>query len=211
MNNDGILFPGPAYQKSAEEAATGCGASEPYVAQLLYSLAVANGCKRILEVGSFFGHTTIWLALAAQSTGGVVTSVDHRPDCLDKVLGKLREAKVEHSARLVAEDAGKFIEMSLTQRSTFDLIFYDCERDPAAMARHCGGAWDLLSVGGMLCIHDIFNPVLFRGVWLDHMHPQAIRVVADPMLTDRTLQFCGLGIVQKQSIQEPEEAEHAEA
>ena len=49
---------------------------EPPTAELLGVLIRAGGARRILELGTSNGYSTIWLADAAQATGGRVVSVD---------------------------------------------------------------------------------------------------------------------------------------
>src|SRR6516165_10190153 len=49
---------------------------EPETAALLGVLIRAAGARRILELGTSNGYSTIWLADAAESTGGNVVSVD---------------------------------------------------------------------------------------------------------------------------------------
>src|SRR5271167_1565827 len=49
---------------------------EPDTARLLVVLVRALGAKRLLEVGTSNGYSTLWLADAARSVGGRVLSVD---------------------------------------------------------------------------------------------------------------------------------------
>ena len=44
--------------------------------RFLNSLAKGSGAKRMLELGSSYGYSTIWLAEAAKATGGRVISLD---------------------------------------------------------------------------------------------------------------------------------------
>src|SRR5664280_519633 len=63
----------------------------PDVGQFLLTLALAVGARRIVEVGTSSGYSTLWLALAAQRTGGRVTTFEIDP------------AKVALAARTFAE------------------------------------------------------------------------------------------------------------
>src|ERR1700741_2418114 len=49
---------------------------EPPTAALLCVLIRATGARRILELGTSNGYSTIWLADAAESTRGSVVTVD---------------------------------------------------------------------------------------------------------------------------------------
>src|SRR6185436_9417464 len=52
---------------------------------LLYLLVGGSQCKRILELGTSYGYSTVWLAAAARATGGKVQSLE------------LRDFKIEHA------------------------------------------------------------------------------------------------------------------
>ena len=43
---------------------------------LLYLLATGAHSKRILELGSSYGYSTVWLGAAARTTGGKVLSLE---------------------------------------------------------------------------------------------------------------------------------------
>ena len=51
---------------------------EPETAQLLSILARNSGAKRVLEIGTSNGYSTIWLAAAVAETGGHVISNEAR-------------------------------------------------------------------------------------------------------------------------------------
>jgi predicted O-methyltransferase YrrM len=52
----------------------------PATGQLINLLAKEAGAKTIVEVGSSFGYSTVWLAEAARETGGKVISLEIRPE-----------------------------------------------------------------------------------------------------------------------------------
>ena len=52
----------------------------PATGQLVNILAKEAKARIILEVGSSFGYSTVWLAEAARATGGKVISLDIRPE-----------------------------------------------------------------------------------------------------------------------------------
>jgi len=55
------------------------------VGMLLYLLSTGAQARRILELGSSYGYSTVWLAAAARATGGKVISLE------------LKEFKIEHA------------------------------------------------------------------------------------------------------------------
>jgi len=52
----------------------------PATGQLMNLLAKEMKAKTILEVGSSYGYSTVWLAEAARATGGKVISLEIRPE-----------------------------------------------------------------------------------------------------------------------------------
>lgn len=48
--------------------------------RFLHDLAVGVGAKRILELGSSYGYSAIWLGAAARETGGRLISLDIAAD-----------------------------------------------------------------------------------------------------------------------------------
>jgi len=52
----------------------------PATGQFLNLLARESEAKTILEVGSSYGYSTVWLAEAARATGGKVISLELRPE-----------------------------------------------------------------------------------------------------------------------------------
>ena len=89
-------------------------------------LALATMARRVLEIGTSNGYSTLWLAEAAQRLGGTVTTVE----CSDYKAG-LASANFARSGlapfiTLVQDDAARFLHR--TEQSAYDLIFLDSER-----------------------------------------------------------------------------------
>jgi predicted O-methyltransferase YrrM len=71
---------------------------EPETAELLGVLIRATAARRILELGTSNGYSTIWLADAAQDTGGAVTSVEIDPERTALARASLERAGVSAAA-----------------------------------------------------------------------------------------------------------------
>ncbi len=95
-------------------------------AELLGVLVRATGARRILEVGTSNGHSTLWLADAAQSTGGRVQTldIDPRRTALARAnleragLGEVVDCRTIGAAQALGEYAD----------DSWDLVFLDAER-----------------------------------------------------------------------------------
>ena len=86
----------------------------------------ATGARRILELGTSNGYSTIWLADAAEATGGTVVSVDVDADRTELARRNLAEAGLEDRAELRTEDAAETLARSAD--AEWEFVFLDAER-----------------------------------------------------------------------------------
>jgi predicted O-methyltransferase YrrM len=124
---------------------------EPDTAELIGVLIRASGARRILELGTSNGYSTIWLADAAETTGGRVVSVDVDPVRTGLAEANLAEAGLSERVELRTEDAAATLARSA--HSAWDFVFLDAER-PA----YPGYVRDLLRVlapGGLLAVDNV--------------------------------------------------------
>ena len=128
---------------------------------LLYLLATGANARRILELGSSYGYSTVWLGAAARATGGKVTSLE------------LKDYKIEHARQALARaglstrvefHAGDCLDSLRTLPGPFDFVLLDVWKD---MYLPC---------------FDLVHPKLERGgvIAADNMVlPESARVHAD--------------------------------
>lgn len=105
---------------------------ERETAQLVRALIVGRNAKRILEIGTSNGYSTIWLA-ASLAPGGRVTSIDRNEDKLKMATENLEHAGVLDRVELLA---GFATEIVAKLEGPFDVIFFDADRysAPAQLA-----------------------------------------------------------------------------
>lgn len=99
---------------------------EPPTAELLGVLIRAAGARRVLELGTSNGYSTIWLADAAQAIDGSVTSVEIDPERSAQARENLRSAGLEQFVELRVQDAADALATS--QGHSWEFIFLDAER-----------------------------------------------------------------------------------
>jgi predicted O-methyltransferase YrrM len=97
---------------------------EPETAELLALLVRATGARRVLEVGTSIGYSTLWLADAAEAVGGELVSVEIDPERSAAARANLDRAGLQ--AELRVEDAADLLAGSRDEH--WDLIFLDAER-----------------------------------------------------------------------------------
>jgi predicted O-methyltransferase YrrM len=126
---------------------------EPDTARLLVVLVRALGAKRLLELGTSNGYSTLWLADAARSIGGSVLSVDVDPTRTAQAMEHLSHVQLHDYVELRTEDAA--LTLSHAADASLDMIFLDAER-PA----YCGYWPNLLRVlrpAGLLVVDNVLS------------------------------------------------------
>jgi predicted O-methyltransferase YrrM len=96
----------------------------PAVGRLLYQLATISGARKIFEMGSAIGYSTIWWARAA-GEGGRVVYTDGDAKTADKARRYFERAGV--SARITVR-VGDALEILSEQKETYDIIFNDIDK-----------------------------------------------------------------------------------
>ncbi len=99
---------------------------EPETAAAIAVLVRALGARRLLELGTSNGYSTIWLGDAAEQLGGRVLSVDLDPGRGAQAADNIARAGLEGVVELRLEDAGATL-AGLGANSA-DVIFLDAER-----------------------------------------------------------------------------------
>jgi predicted O-methyltransferase YrrM len=125
---------------------------------LLYLLATGAKAKRILELGTSYGYSTVWLAAAARHSGGKVISLE------------LKDYKIEHARQALTRAGlstrvefheGDCLETLATLPGPFDFVLLDVWKD---LYLPC---FDLvrpkLAPGGVICADNMVLPVSVRA------------------------------------------------
>ena len=96
----------------------------PAVARLMALLVQVSGAKRIFEMGSAIGYSTIWLARAAGPKGKVIYT-DGDPEKARRAKDYFRRAGV---AKRIEVHVGNAHELLRKTPGKFDLIFNDVDK-----------------------------------------------------------------------------------
>ncbi len=127
-----VLVPGDAALDAAMAAITDAGLPPISVSapqgKLLHILALAVGARRILEVGTLGGYSTIWLARALPADGRLVTLE------LDPRHAGVATANIDRAglSGVVEVRVGAALEtlpvLAAEGRGPFDLVFIDADK-----------------------------------------------------------------------------------
>jgi predicted O-methyltransferase YrrM len=94
--------------------------------KFLSVLVRATGARRVLEIGTSNGYSTLWLAEAARAVGGAVTTVEFAEYKVGLASANFARSGLLPYIRLVHDDAARFLDRS--DPSTYDLAFLDSDR-----------------------------------------------------------------------------------
>ncbi len=98
----------------------------PDTGQFLNLLILALGARRIVEIGTSNGYSTLWLAEAARATGGRVMTVEHRRDRADIAASNFARSGLAPWIEQHVNEAGPFL--AGLPPGSVDFLFLDAER-----------------------------------------------------------------------------------
>jgi len=93
--------------------------------RLLNLLLKVARARSVLEVGTAYGYTTVWLALALEETGGRLTTIEIKPDRFELARRHVAEAGLSSRVRGHLGDAHQVL---TTLRGPFDLVYLDADK-----------------------------------------------------------------------------------
>ena len=125
----------------------------PDTGRFLYQLLRHANPRRVLEIGTANGYSTLWLALALRDREGMITSLDILPAKQQQATAHLQEFSLEHKVQLRCEDAGQYL---LAEADcSVDLVFLDADRSRYA------GYWPalcrVLRPGGLIVVDNVLS------------------------------------------------------
>ncbi len=132
----------------------------------------ATNARRILEIGTSNGYSTLWLAAAAAATDGEVTTIELSPYKHGLAAENFARTHLSSRIRQVRANAGDVL--AQTREHAYDLIFLDSERPEYP------GWWPQLKrvmrPGGLLIVDNAVSHA-------EQLAPFIALVQADPEFT----------------------------
>ena len=142
----------------------------PAVARMLALFVQVSGAKRIFEMGSAIGYSTIWLARAAGPKAKVIYT-DGDPDKARRAKEYFRRAGV---AKRIDVRVGNALELVKKASGKFDLIFNDVDKHQYPDALRA--ALPKLRRGGLLITDNtLWSGKAARPAAPDDIHTQGVQ------------------------------------
>jgi predicted O-methyltransferase YrrM len=128
-----LLMPPDEALEAALEASDAAGLPSinvaPNVGKLLHLLARAQGARRILEIGTLGGYSTIWLARALPPDGSLVT-LDFNPKHAEVARANIARAGLSHLVDLrLGRAVDTLAELVAVGDVPFDFVFIDADKE----------------------------------------------------------------------------------
>ncbi len=111
-------------EMEVDAAKNGYAIVGPAVARVLYQLAKISGAKKVFEMGSAIGYSTIWWARAV-GEGGVVVYTDGDRKRAEKARRYFDRAGVSQRIKVRVGDA---LEILSEEKEQYDIIFNDVDK-----------------------------------------------------------------------------------
>jgi predicted O-methyltransferase YrrM len=100
----------------------------PNQGKFLYLLAKIRGARRILEIGTLGGYSTIWLARALPADG-VVISIEAKTEHAAVARKNIQFAKLSHKVSIIIGRAVETLENLIEEKAEpFDFVFIDADK-----------------------------------------------------------------------------------
>jgi predicted O-methyltransferase YrrM len=152
--NERLLAPDPALDAAlAHSDASGLPSMQVAANQgkLLMLLAQMQGARRILEIGTLGGYSTLWLARALPASGKLI-SLEY-----NAAYAEVARANIAHAGLAVQVEVrvGAALETlpSLISEAPFDLIFIDADKQNNAA--YFEWALKLTQVGSLIIVDNV--------------------------------------------------------
>lgn len=147
-----------ALRESTEDHPEASCQISPEQGQFLALLARTARASRVLEVGTFMGYSSTWVALALPPGGRLVAS-DRSAEYAERARRTWREAGVEDRIELRLGPAVETLSALLSEgrAGTFDFAFIDA--DKGNYLAYYERAFELVRPGGLI----VANNVLWHG------------------------------------------------
>ncbi len=118
--------------------------------RVLRQLTEAVGAKRVVEIGTSSGYSTIWLAIGARAAGGKVFTHEIDPERVKLATANFKKAGVDEVITIIEGDAHQTVKQ---HTEPIDVLFFDAEKK--GYLDYLEQLLPLVRPGGLILGHDM--------------------------------------------------------
>jgi len=122
--------------------------------RVLRQLTEAVGAKRVVEIGTSSGYSTIWLAMGARAAGGKVFTHEIDPEKVKMARANFEKAGLDDVITIIEGDAHQTIKQ---HEEPIDVVFLDAEKK--GYIDYLEKLLPLVRPGGLILGHDMHRPM----------------------------------------------------
>ena len=121
--------------------------------------------KRVLEVGTSVGYSTLWFADAVLENGGSIVTIEHNPSKISRAKANFEEAGVQNIIENVHGEAIEVLKqlsdkIQSKQEKKFDFAFLDADKE--LNSEYFDLIMPIIKIGGIIAVDNILYPEKFR-------------------------------------------------
>ena len=131
------------------------GAADGNILSLLYTLIHSCQMRKVLQLGTHIGFSTVVLADALCKIDGTLLTVDVSGCHLDKARSFVRQAGLEQYVRfLLGSSLDKEVLSKIKSEVPYDLVFVDSSHSYEATLVELSYYWPCIRPSGYVALHD---------------------------------------------------------
>jgi len=165
----------------------------PNQGRLLALLCRMAGAKRVLELGTLAGYSTVWLARAV-GEGGHVTTLELEEQNAAIARSNLRHAEVAHRVEVLvgpaADSARRLIKDAV---EPYDFVFIDA--DKPSNPEYLRAALELTGAGSVIIVDNVVRNGAVANPDSPDPRVQGVRTVIDDIAQDERLEATAIQTV----------------
>ena len=150
-------------------------------AQFFHLMAELLDTRKVLEIGTFHGYSSIWLATALEQTGGKLVTIEIDPERVKIAKHHLAEAGLADRVECLEGDAHQ---VAKTIEGPLDLVLLDADKDKNE--DYFNTLYPRLRPGGVILLNHATEFKDLMKTYLDRVqhHPQLISLVLSVSMKD---------------------------
>lgn len=122
--------------------------------------------KRVLEIGTSVGYSTIWFADAILENDGKIITIEQNSFKISRAESNFKESKVENIIEIIEGQAIQIIKQLAdkikTEQEKFDFVFLDADKE--LNIEYFDLVLPMVKVGGIIATDNILYPKKFRPI-----------------------------------------------